>query len=162
MNIFDFSNNLLNWLLLVILLGYLWARVTPALFDARAERIESSLEEAEKARKEAEKFLSEQQARIADAESEADKILSEAKGVASTMADEIRKQTAAEEASLRHRIKQQIDAEKQMAITEMRGRTATVAVMLAGASLPDAITDSARGRLHQEFVAELENGGIKS
>lgn len=162
MNLLDFSNNLLNWLLLVVLLVWLWMKVTPGVFAARKESIESALKEAEQARLNSEQFLNEQKSRIADAEAEAEKILSEAKSVAATMAAEIKKQAEQEEAALKERIQQQIQAEMQMAKTEMRRRTATVAVRLAEAGLPSAITDSSRGRLHDEFVKQLESGGVKT
>lgn len=156
-----FENNLINWLLLMGILIYMWMKITPGIFAAREERINASLSEAEKARKESEEFAKQQQAVIANAEDELKKILEDGKQVAATMAAEIRKQTETEEKALRQRIDQQIAAEQQQAITEMRSRAATVALRLAEASLPGAITDSAKGRLLNEFVEQLETGGIK-
>ncbi len=156
-----FANNLINWLLLVAILIYMWMKITPGLFESRKERIESSLKEAEKARLEGQEFLKAQQARIANAEEETKQILEDAKKLAQTMAEDIKKQTENEEKSLKERISQQIEAEQQLAITEMRSRAATVAVRLAEASLPGAISSSSKSRLHNQFIEQLENGGIK-
>ena len=156
-----FSNNLINWILLMVILAYMWAKITPGIFAARKERIDAQLNEAEQARREGQEFLKKQEAIIANAEEETKKILEEAKSAAATMAADIKKQSEVEEKSLKERIEQQIKAEQQQAITEMRSRAATVAVRLAEASLPGAITDSAKSRLHNQFVDQLESGGIK-
>lgn len=153
-----FSNNLINWLLLVVILIYMWMRITPAIFAARKEKLEAAMREAEQARIEGEIFQKEQEARIQNAEAEAAKILEDAKKVAADMAADIRKQTETESAALTRRIDEQIEAEKRMAITEMRSRAATVAVRLAEASLPGAITSSAKSRLLNQFVEQLESG----
>lgn len=156
-----FENNLINWLLLVAILVYMWVRLTPAMFAARKDKIEATLQEAEQAHKEGQEFLAQQKTRIENAEAESQKILDEAKRVASEMKAEIAVQTQSEEKYLRERITQQINAEKQQAFTEMKSRAAVVAVRLAEASLPGAITDSAKARLQNQFVEQLENGGGK-
>ncbi|MBX9571647.1 MAG: F0F1 ATP synthase subunit B [Candidatus Obscuribacterales bacterium] len=152
-----FSNNLINWLLLVVILIYMWMRLTPPIFAARKEKIDAAMREAEQARLEGEQFQKEQEARIQNAEAEAAKILDEAKKVAADMAADIKKQTETESAALIKRIDEQIEAEKRMAITEMRSRAATVAVRLAEASLPGAITGSAKSRLLNQFIEQLEH-----
>lgn len=157
-----FSNNLINWLLLVVLLIYMWMKITPAIFASRKDKIETAIKEAEQAKLEAENFRKEQESRVANAEAEASKILDEAKKVAGDMAADIKKQTELETAALAKRIDEQIKAEERMAITEMRSRAATVAVRLAEASLPGAITSSAKSRLLNQFVEQLEGGNVKS
>lgn len=156
-----FSNNLINWILLVVILIYMWMRLTPAIFQARKEKINAALNEAELARQEGEKFRIEQEARVQNAEVEAAKILDEAKKIAADMKADIERQTAVETEALRKRIKEQIEAEERLAITEMRSRAATVAVRLAEASLPGAITSSAKSRLLKQFVEQLDTDGAK-
>lgn len=156
-----FENNLINWILLMCILAYMWMKVTPGIFAARKERIDASLNEAEKARIEGLEFAKKQEAIIANAKIELKKILEDSKQIAATMAAEIKKQTENDVKSLSVRIEQQIANEQHQAITEMRSRAATVALRLAEASLPGAITDSARTRLLSQFVDQLESGGIK-
>lgn len=153
-----FENNLINWLLLVGFLIYLWSKVTPGMFAARKEAIENALSEAEKAHKEGQEFLNQQKARIENAEHESEKILEDARKVAAEMKAEIAVQTENDAKALRERITQQIEAEKQQAFTEMKSRAATVAVRLAEATLPGAITSSAKSRLHAQFIDQLESG----
>ncbi|MBX9721337.1 MAG: hypothetical protein K2X81_08085 [Candidatus Obscuribacterales bacterium] len=156
-----FSNNLINWLLLMAILAFGWMKITPAMFASRKEQIEKALKEAELARIEGQEFLKAQTERVANAEAEAEKILTEAKAAAAQMKADIEAQAAADEKALRERITQQINAEWQQASTEMRSRAATVAVRLAEASLPGAITPSSKTRLHNQFVEQLESGGVK-
>ncbi len=156
-----FSNNLINWIILILLLIYMWARLTPAMFTARKDKIESALKEAEQARIEGQEFFKKQEARIANAEEESRSILEKATEMAAMMAAEIDAQTEAETKALSQRITQEIASAYQQAIIELRSRTATVAIKLAEASLPAVITDSARTRLLTEFVEQLDNAGVK-
>lgn len=156
-----FESNLLNWILLVILLAYLWMKATPALFQARQEKIDTAIEEAGKAKAEAERFLSDQTARIANAEQESKKILVEAKQVAQEMKQQIAEQATQEVADFERKIGQAITGETQMAITELRSQAATVAVRLAETTLPGAMTASAKDRMLAEFIDQLESVGTK-
>lgn len=156
-----FESNLLNWILLVVLLAYLWIKATPALFQSRQDKIASILEEAAKAKNEAEKFLDDQTRRIENAEQESQKILVEAKRVAEEMKQQIAEQTNQEVRDFERKISQAITAETQMAITELRSQAATVAVRLAETTLPGAMTASAKDRMLAEFVDQLETVGTK-
>ncbi|MBY0357125.1 MAG: hypothetical protein K2W82_03915 [Candidatus Obscuribacterales bacterium] len=156
-----FENNLINWLLLVAILIYMWMRITPGLFASRKSRIEQTLAEAAEARKEGQAFLEEQRKKIENAEHEAESILVEAKRVASEMKQQIAEETRKESADLQERITHQIEGERRLAITELRSQAATAAVRLAEATLPGAMTDSARSRLLNEFVEQLNTVGAK-
>lgn len=156
-----FGNNVINWVLLLVFLGWLWARVTPSIFASRKERIENSLREAEAAKKEAQSFLTQQEQRIANAEKEAEQILVDARKVADEMRTQIATETKTEAENIRKRIEQQVIAERQQAITEMRSQAATVAVRLAEATLPGALTETSRKRLLGEFIEQVETIGTK-
>jgi F-type H+-transporting ATPase subunit b len=156
-----FANNLINWLLLLVFLGWLWAKFTPGMFASRKESIEASLREAASAKQEAQSFLRQQEQKIANAEKEADQILVDAKRVAEEMRVQMVADTKVEADNIRRKIEQQVASERQQAITEMRSQAATVAVRLAEATLPGAISDSARKRLLGEFIEQVETIGSK-
>lgn len=156
-----FENNLINWLLLLAILVYMWMRITPALFKKRQDGIEAALNEAALSRKEGQAFLDEQRQKIENAEHEAESILVEAKRVASELKEQMSKDAAKESEELKERITQQIAGERRLAVTELRSQAATVAVRLAEATLPGAITDSAKNRLLSEFVEQLDTVGAK-
>jgi F-type H+-transporting ATPase subunit b len=154
--LFDWNNNLINWLVLVVLLGILAARVMPAIFQSRQETIQGALAEAAAAKLAGQAFLAEQESRVSNLEKEADGILVEAKQMAERMKQEMEAQTMKEMADLRTRIEHEMDNERQLAISQLRTATAKAAIALTEKSLPSAITDSAKSRLLDQFLQQLE------
>jgi F-type H+-transporting ATPase subunit b len=154
-----FKNNLLNWVVLVILLGILWAKNMPKVFEGRRRKIETAINEAAAARSEGQKFITEQRTRIENAEKEAAQILVEAKQVAERMKLDIAEQTKKDAADLEKKIGQQIATHRQMVITELRSQAATVAVRLAEASLNGAITGNIKQGLQERFITQLDQIG---
>jgi F-type H+-transporting ATPase subunit b len=155
-SLLDFNNNLVNWVILVVVLVYLWNKLMPAVFAERKNKIEIAIEEATLARKEGQEFLQTQQKRIANAEAEAKSILVEAKKVAEQMKVQLTEQTKTEVKELEAKITQQIANERQLAVTELRSQAAIAAVHLAEAALPGAITTSAKNKLLDQFIEQLE------
>lgn len=154
-----FENNLINWVVLVVLLVLLWQKIMPPVFEARRRKIEHALSEASRAKNEGEKFIAEQRARIENAEKEAEQILVEAKRVAEEMRQQIAEQSKKDAEDLHRKIEQQIATNRQMVITELRSQAATVAVRLAEASLPGAITSSVKQGLQERFISQLDQIG---
>lgn len=157
-----FENNLINWAVLMVLLGVLWSKTMPGLFTARRNRIETALTEAGRAKQEGQAFIASQRERIANAEKEADQILVEAKKVAEEMKQQIAEQTKKDSEDLRRKIDQQIATHRQMVITELRSQAATLAVRLAEASLPGAITPNVKNGLQERFIDQLDSLGTGS
>jgi F-type H+-transporting ATPase subunit b len=154
-----FESNLINWLLLVAFLVYLWMKFMPGIFKDREDRINTALREAEQAKLEGRKFQEEQTARIANAEKEAESILVEAKQAAERMKADMSEKMRSDAEALQKKIDQQIATERQMAITELRSQAATVAIRLAEASLPGAITGNVKNGLEEQFVKQLDSIG---
>lgn len=151
-----FENNLINWLLLVGVIGWLGAKFLPGAFAARQSGIQSALTEASRARQEGEAFLEAQIKRISNAEKEMDNILAEAVAVANQMKEQMEQQTQKEIADLRLRIEQEIANERQLAISQLRTAAAKASIALTEAAMPAAITDGVKQRLLDQFVEQLE------
>lgn len=155
----NFHNNLINWIILAVLLTVLWNRVMPAIITSRKGKITAALSDAARSKQEAQSFLETQKQRIANAEKEADQILVEAKKVAEQMKQQIIEQSKKEAADLEVKLVQQIETQRQMAITELRSQAAIGAVRLAEASLPGAITPTVKQGLQDRFVSQLDTIG---
>ncbi len=151
-----FENNLLNWFALLAFLAWLWMKYMPAVFASRQEEITLALAEAARAKAEGEAFLEEQKKRVASAEQESDGILAEALELAGQMRQQMEAQTEKEMAELKQRIEQEIAAERQMAISQMRTAAAKAAIRLTESALPRTITDDVRSGLLDQFLDELE------
>ena len=155
----NWHDNGLNWLILVGLVIYLFSRILPGALSARKQKIESAINDAQNAKKESQEFLAQQKQRIDSAQKEAENIRVEAKAVAEQMKQQMIEQTKKDVQDLEYKIKQQVETHRSMVITELRASAATVAVRLAEASLPGAITDNLRAGLQQKFVSQLDQLG---
>jgi F-type H+-transporting ATPase subunit b len=150
-----FEDNLLNWL---VLMGFvIWgvSKNMPALFASRQEAIDTALTEAAQARQSGEAFLKEQQAKLANAEKEADQILVDSKTVASQMKKQIEDQTQKDLADFAKRIEHDIANERQLAITELRMAAAKASITLAQNAIPGALTAQSKEKLLGKFVDQL-------
>lgn len=159
---FNFQNNLINWIVLAVLLCILWKRMMPAIFAARRTKIETLINDAARDKEDGRVFLEAQKQRIGNAEKEAEQILVEAKNVANQMKQQMADQTKKDAADLEVKLTQQIETQRQMVITELRSTAATVAVGLAQASLPGAITPAVKQGLQERFIQQLDTIGTKN
>lgn len=154
-----FENNLINWVVLAIMVLVLWNKFMPGLFASRRKRIEEAFSRADREREEGQKFLAEQRTRIENAERDAEQILVDARRTAEQMKEQIAAQTTRDIAELHKKIDQQIATHRQMVIQELRSQAATVAVRIAEASLPGAITPNVKNGLQDRFIAQLDSLG---
>jgi F-type H+-transporting ATPase subunit b len=151
-----FENNLINWIVLIVVIVYFAAKALPGVLAQRRSTIDAALQEARQARVEGEAFLTEQQQRIANAERESDTILVEAKQIAETMRADMDAATKKELADLETRMEQEITNQRQMAIMQMRTTAAKAAIALSEAALPHAMNDKVKGKLLNDFIEQLE------
>ncbi len=155
-SVFDFSNNLINWLVLVALIIWLCSKTLPGVFANRKQSIENELSEAARARAEGAAFLKEQEAKLANAEKEADQILVEAKQMADSLRQEIEQQAEKEAAELKNRLEQEIVNHRQQAVLHLRTAATKAAITLTQATLPEAISAQTKRRLMDDFVQQVE------
>ncbi|MFN3604029.1 MAG: F0F1 ATP synthase subunit B [Leptonema sp. (in: bacteria)] len=102
----------------LILYKFAWSKIITAL-DERAERIESNIKAAENLRKEAEKKFEEYQEKIANAKSEAQEILQEAKKDAEILKSDILQKAKNESEEIRRRAQKEINLAKELAVQEI-------------------------------------------
>ncbi len=156
-----FESNLINWIVLTIGLAFLWQKFMPGIFADRRQRIEQAITQAEKIKTDGETFMANQRVRIENAKEEADQILVEAKQVAERMKVSIADQAQKDAVDLQKKIEQQISTHRQMVIAELRSQAAVVAVRLAEATLPGAITANVKQNLQEGFIGQLDAIGTK-
>jgi F-type H+-transporting ATPase subunit b len=152
-----FENNVINWLVLVVLLIILWNKVTPAMFAKREESITTALREAAEARAQAEALLKEQEAKVANVEQEVAKKKTDAQALAEELRVQRQKQTEKDLADLTLKLQNQISTERAVAVTELRGVAAKAAIHLTEQALPSMMNDSIRGKLLNQFMEQLDS-----
>lgn len=127
--------------------------------DARAERIRTELEEAQRLREEAQALLAEYQRKRRDAEQEAEGIIAQAREEAGRMAVETREQLA-EQIERRSRIAQDKIAQAEtQALEEVRAAAAEAAVEAArtiiSAKMSDKLADDLTGQAIKDLTDKL-------
>ena len=134
--------------------------VVPQLETLYAERtaaIEGGIEKAEEAQKEATAALEQYREQLAEARAEAAKIREDARAQGAQIVAEMREQAQAEADRIKSAASQQIAAERQQAITQLRTDVGTLATDLASRIVGESLADAARqSRVVDRFLDELE------
>ncbi len=144
----------------LIILFVIGKYVVPRLETVFAERtaaIEGGIKKAEVAQAEAAAALAEYKAQLADARGEAQKIRDDARAEATMIANEIRDRAQADANRIAAAAQQQIQAERQQALVQLRGEVGGMATSLASKIVGESLEDHARAsRVIDRFLDELE------
>lgn len=146
----------------VILFALFWKFVLPAYLrtlDERTAKIEGGLERAEQAQAEADATLAEYKQQLADAREEAGRIREQARTEGTQIIAEMRDKASAEANRITEQASRQIEAERQQAMTQLRGEVGRLALDLAGRVVGESLADEKRSRrVVDRFLDELESG----
>lgn len=127
--------------------------LTRTLEDRRS-RIEQGLRDAEQARRDRESAEQERLASLQEARREANEIINRAQRVAAETREQDLSATREELGRLRERATAEIEAEKQRAITELRGEVTDLALAAAGRVVGESMTGERQRKLVSDFLAE--------
>jgi F-type H+-transporting ATPase subunit b len=139
----------------IVLFGLFAWKGYPAVkgaMDARAKRISDSLDEAEKAKVDAETILSEYQRQLADARTEASRLIDEARAQAEQVRRDLIAKAEAEAAELRQRNAEQVAAERDRVLGEIRGQVAALAIELAEKVVESNLDRDTNTRLIENYI----------
>lgn len=126
-------------------------------FRARREAIEGGIERAEAMQAEAKASLEQYRAQLAEARGEAAQIRDAARAEGQQIIEELRAQAQEESARIVARGEEQLTAQRQQIIHELRGQIGTLAVDLAGRVVGESLADDARrSGTVDRFLAELD------
>ncbi len=128
------------------------------MVDARAARISESLEKAEETKVEAERLLEDYRKQMAEARSEAAKVIEQGRKVAETMKEEIVAKANEEAAAVVAKAHEVMDAERKAAVAELQGEVASLSVAVAGKLIGEKLSADDHAKLIEQYVAEV--GGL--
>ena len=143
-----------NFLLFAVILYLAFGKQVSGMLAARRERIEQGIRDAEQARKDRESAETERVAALTEARREANEILARAQKVAQETRDADIAATREELERMRVRASEEITAEKQRALGELRSEVADLALQAAGRVVRETMTDQRQRRLVEEFLAD--------
>jgi len=141
-------------LLLVVLRVMAWKPIL-AMLDTREQTIRQSIEKAEEARREAESILSKHKENLAKAEETAQHMIREARELAEKIRNETATRANFEANKLIDKAREEIERDKQVAITQLHGLVAELAVKAAEKILNEVIDETKQKKLVENFINSL-------
>jgi len=162
-NLFWVIVSALNFIVFFALIWTFAFKPVSRMLDERRERIEQGLKDAEQARRDRENAEAERVATLAEARKEANDILARAQRLAQETRDADIAATREELDRMRERATNEIEAEKQRAIGELRAEVADLALAAASRVVGESMTDERQRRLVNEFLtASTQDGDARN
>jgi len=156
-DIWKLGFQIVNFLLLLYLLNrFLFKRVL-RLLDERQSKISQGLEDAETAARDRELARAEREAALAEARSEAEAMVQRAAKTAEATSAEILADAKAAAEQITVRAREEIAAEKDRAVAEIRGEVADLALEAAGKLIGSEMNGPTQRRLVEQFLSENRN-----
>jgi F-type H+-transporting ATPase subunit b len=142
-----------------VLVFLIWRFVGPALqktVEARQQAITGRLDEAEQAKQEAESLLEDYRKQLADARSEANRIIEEARKTADSLRKDMSAKAESEADQIVRRARQEVSAERERAIQELRDEVAQISLDLAEKVVEQNLDHDLQKNLVDRYLRELE------
>lgn len=158
-NLFWIIVSALNFLVFLILAWKLALKPVSRQLQARRERIEQGLRDADTARTEREAAQEQRQVTLAAARREANDIIARAQRTADETRDQGVAETRAEIERLRAQAVGEIDAERQRALGEVRAQVADLALRAAGRVVGETMSGERERRLVDDFLTQVAGPG---
>ncbi|NBU92421.1 MAG: F0F1 ATP synthase subunit B [Flavobacteriia bacterium] len=140
-------------LLMFILAKFVWKPVLNAV-NARSQKIDEALLEAEKARQEMKSLHAENERILKEARAERDGILKEAKEASTRMIDDAREKAKGEGSKLIEAAKTAIASERNAAIADMKAQIASFSVQIAEQIVKESLSSDDKQKALASKMAE--------
>src|ERR671919_2603008 len=144
----------INFLLLLYLLNRFLFKPVLKLLDEREQRIRKGLEDAEAAAHDRELAKAEREAAMDEARKEAQAMIARATKIADDSRAEILAEAKEQAEKVTTRAREEITAEKERAMAELRATVADLALEAAGRLVRSEMNQTTQRRLVEEFLAE--------
>lgn len=151
---------IINFLLLVAILTKVAYKPLMKALDERRNRIEASIDQADRAKKEAEEFKREYQEQLAKARTEAQNIVEKATRLAEQTKDEIVTAARAEHAKLLKEAQDEISRERERALSELRGEVVALSMAAAAKIIEKNLDAETNSKLVADFINKLDDKKI--
>lgn len=144
----------LNFGLLLFILQRLAYGPIQRLMAERTQRIQESLEMADRARKEAEETERQYQRRVEEARREAQEAMARAQEASQQQQRQILAEAREEAQRIVERARREAEAERRQALAELREQIASLSLLAAEKIIADELDAKRHQRLIQEFLDE--------
>ena len=126
------------------------------LIDARRDRIEQAIQEADNARAEARNLLEEHKKLIGQAKTEAEEILSEARRIADAQRERVREETEEDRQRRLEETRRQIEQATVQALGQIREEVGQLSLLAAEKITRKSLNEADQKRLIDEALSEID------
>jgi len=142
-----------------IVFFFTWRWAMPTIkktLEARQEAVAGELAGAEEAKVEAESLVSDYKSQLAEAKTDANRIIEEAREAAESMRSDIVAKAEDEANQVLAKARSEAEAEKGRALAEARSQVGEISVELAEKIVGESLDADAHSDLVERYLAELE------
>ena len=142
-----------------VLFFFVWKWVLPRLgkiLEERRQKIQGSLEEAERAKSDADKLLADYQQKLRDAGSEAGRIIEDARKTAEQMRKDLLAKAEDESRQIVAKAQEEVRAERDRAVQALRRELAEASVELAARVVGETLDKDKHVRLVEGFIDDVK------
>lgn len=147
--------SLITFAVLLFLLGRFVYPPIIGMLDKRSEAIRESLEAAERTRIDAQGLLEQYKEQMADARTEAQKVIGQSREVGEQMKKEIVEKANEEARGLIERAQQEIGAEKERAVADLRKSVADLSIGVASKIIGEQLSAEKHLDLIERSLSEV-------
>ncbi len=150
---------LINFTILLIVLGWAFKRFLFPLLDERRKRIQEGLEASDEAKRRLSETEKDVAGELEKARGEGQTLIGEAQQMSARIQEEARQSARAEAETLLERARSEIQLERDAAIAELRREFAGLTITAAERVIRRSLDPQAHRELIEEVLAEAPGGG---
>jgi F-type H+-transporting ATPase subunit b len=162
-NLLSPNTGLMFWTLIIfVVLLFILARFAfkplTAAVEAREQRLEAAIREAEENRQKASQLLADQTKALDAARAEAQRVIAEGRVTGEKLRNEMLEQTKHQQHELLERARAEIDTERKRAIADLRREAVELALAGASKVIERNLDDQTNRKLVESFLATVPTG----
>jgi F-type H+-transporting ATPase subunit b len=146
-------------LLAIILARFAFGPITRSV-EAREQALDDAMNAAKRDREEAARLLAEHRAALDASRGEAQKIIADAREAAERVRAELMEHAHADQARLMERTRQEIESEKEKAITELRREAVELAIAGASRVIEKNLDQPTNRQIVERFLASVTPASV--
>ena len=154
----DFAEMLWGVVGFLMLMAILYKFAFPAMtkmLDERGAKIQGQMEQAETERQQAEQLRRQYEEQLADARSQGNTLVEEARAQAERVRADVLAKAEEEAQQIRERARADVEAERGRIVQDLRGQVATLSVELAGKIVQRELNPDQHRQLVDQYINEL-------
>lgn len=145
----------LTFVVMMGLLAKLAFKPIAEALDRRSQTIKQSLDDAEKSRAEAKKLMEGYQTQIAEARTEANKLIEEARALGENVRKEVVDKANTEAFAVVQRAQEEIERQKEKGVQELKDTVANLSVQIASRVLEKEVNEATHRQLVDNLIRDL-------